>query len=253
MKKSLLFSILGGALALTACDSVSEPDRFIPAEIVPQRSILIEEFTGQNCKNCPDGHQAIQEITAQLGDSVVAVGVHASILAYNPPTGLKTDTGEEYYKRAGSPALPSAVINMQTSPLQVPEWGAAIERLIMTPTDFTVRAHGDADGDNYNIEVAVSAGDNYSGRLMVWICENDIQRVQNYYGEMRPDYIHNHVFRAAATEDIWGEQVELKAHKPQYFTYSYPIGARWTADNLYVVAFLYDDSGVQQVTQSVSH
>lgn len=251
-----IFAIITGALvagaALTSCDSVAEDDRFVPAEIVPQRAILIEEYTGQNCVNCPKGHKAIQEITASLGDSVVPVGIHASSLAIGGALGLKTETGEEYYMAAGSPALPSAVINLQTTPLQVEAWGSAINHLVIEPTPFTVAASAAIDGDNYNIDVAFSSGDDYTGKLMVWVCENNIIRKQVDGTETIQDYVHNHVFRAAVTPDIWGEDVTLKAHEAQRLSFSYPISAMWNRDNIYVVAFLYNSSGVAQVTATSS-
>lgn len=254
MKHYLPILTLGAALAATlaSCDSVSEPDRFVEATIVPQRSILLEDFTGQRCTNCPDGHRAIQDITASLGDSVVAVGIHGGSLAINAPMGLKTATGEAYYVAAGSPPQPTGIINMQTAPLQVSDWGSAINHLIMDPTPFTVKAKAALDGDSYNIDVAFSSGEDYEGKLMVWICENDIVRMQIDNGTTINDYVHNHVFRAAVTEDIWGDDVALKAHEPQYKSYSYTIKASdfWNTDNIYVVAFLYNDGGVAQVTST---
>lgn len=256
-----IITAIAGAAAMAAiwvsCDSVSEPDRLIPAEIVPQRAVLIEEFTGQACTNCPDGHVAIKDITASLGDSVVAVGIHASSLAMNPPVGLKTETGEAYYQNVGSPALPTAVINLQTEPLQVTDWGSAINRIIMDPTPFTVKASArlSDDGSTYNITVDFSSGEDYDGNLMVWIVENDIVRRQYDHGTWINDYVHNHVFRAAVTEDIWGDPVSLKAHEAQHRSYSYPIKASdfWNTDNIYVVAFLYNNGGVAQVTSTSQH
>ena len=252
MKQILSILTIGVAISasLISCDSVSEPDRFVAAEIVPQRSILLEEYTGQRCTNCPDGHKAVKEITASLGDSVVAVGIHASSLGINFPMGMKTETGEEYYKNAGSPALPAGVINLQTQPIQVSEWGSAINHLIMDPTPFTVKADAKVDGENYKIDVAFSAGEDYEGRLMVWILENDIVGLQIDHGTTITDYVHNHVFRAAVTNDIWGEEVSMKAHEPQYKSFSYPINRYWNSDNIYAVAFLYNDGGVAQVTST---
>lgn len=254
MKKTLSIIAAGiiGAAAITSCDSVAEDDRFVPAEIVPARAILIEEFTGQNCTNCPDGHKAISDLTASLGDSVVAVGIHASDLAINPPLGLKTATGEAYYKNVGSPALPTGVINLQTSPLQVADWGATVDRIIMNPTPFTVKAEAQLNGDKYDIKVAFSSGEDYDGKLMVWICENGIVRKQIDHGTTINDYVHNHVFRAAVTDDIWGQPVSLKKHEPQYLDFSYEIDPAdyWDTNNIYVVAFLYNDGGVAQVTST---
>lgn len=252
--------ILGVALVcgavMTACDSVSEDDRLIPAEIVPRRAVLLEEFTGQACTNCPDGHAAIREITGALGDSVVAVGIHASDLADKRyPIGLWTQTGEEYYKAAGSPALPTGIIDMQTAPLQVSDWGASINRLIMEPTPFTVAAAAElsADASKFDITVDFSSGEDYEGRLMVWVVENNIERRQLDHGTWIDDYMHQHVFRAAATDDIWGEAVTLKAHEPQRRTYSVDMDIDWEGPNLYAVAFLYNADGVAQATQSLKH
>lgn len=242
--------LLSGAL-FCSCDSVSEPDRFVDAEIIPHRAILIEEFTGQNCTNCPDGHQAIKDISAFFGDSVVAVGVHASGLAIPEQYGgYATETGEQYYQRAGSPALPTAVINLQTDPLQVSDWGASINRLILDPTPFTVIADAKVsdDGQNFEINVAYASGDDYQGRLMVWVVENDLVGRQLDHGTWIFDYVHNHVFRAAATPDIWGQPVDFKANESQYATFKCPIQSTWNPAHLYAVAFLYNDEGVQQVT-----
>lgn len=248
---SLIALCLLSAGAMISCDSVSEPDRFVPAEINPQRAVLIEEFTGQQCTNCPDGHRALQEISASLGDSVIAVGIHASSLAMNPPRGMKTETGEEYYKAVGSPALPSAVINMQTSPLQIPQWGSSINQIIMTPTPYTVKAHTSVNStDNtFDIEVAFSASEDFTGKLLVWVVENDIVAYQLDNGVGINNYVHNHVFRASAN-GTWGVDVDLKAHSPQKVSYKVPIQSNWNMDNVYAVAFLYNNDGVKQVTST---
>lgn len=255
--KHILGMLTGGLLAtmaLVSCDSVSEPDRFVEAEIVPQRALLIEEFTGQRCTNCPDGHAIIKDILATLGDSVVPVSIHpTSIYADNSILGLKTETGEEYYKAAGSPALPTAVINMQTAPLQLSEWGAAINRLIMNPTPFTVKAEQTLsdDGKTLDIKVAYSSGEDFNGKLLVWVLENHVQRMQIDHGTTIPLYDHMHVFRQAVN-GTWGQDVTLKANTPEYDSYSVAIDPFWVAPNVYVVAFLYNDGGVMQVTSTAT-
>ncbi len=46
------------AAALTSCDNVAEDDRFIKLPpIEADRAVLIEDFTGQNCLNCPVAHE----------------------------------------------------------------------------------------------------------------------------------------------------------------------------------------------------
>lgn len=241
------------AVGLTACDSVSEEDRFVEATIEPQRAVLLEEFTGQLCTNCPDGHAAVNKLVATLGDSIVPVGIHASGLSISVASGgLGTEAGETYYAQVGSPALPTGVIDRVTAPLQVADWDSQIDALIVQPTPFTVGAKAAVSGTDYNIEVAFSSADDYDGKLMVWVLENDIIALQLDHGDYVTDYVHNHVFRTYATADVDGEAVSLKAHSPQTKTYTVAIDEKWNASNLYVVAFLYNDAGVAQVTQTPS-
>lgn len=236
--------------AFTSCDSVSEPDRFVDAEIIPRRAVLMEEFTGQRCTNCPRGHEKISEMVQMFGDSIVPVSIHASNLGTNFPVGLKTVTGEEYFKSVGQPALPQAVFDMQTPPLQIADWGRVTADLIIQPTPFTVKAKCEVSGSDLNIDVAFSSAEDYEGKLMVWVCQNNIVRPQLDGAVTIQDYVHNHVFRAAVTPDIWGDDVKLEAHKAQYKSYVCPIDQYWGNENLYVVAFLYNDAGVAQVTSS---
>jgi len=39
------------------------------------KKVLIEEFTGVNCSNCPKGHQTMHDIEQIFGDSVIAVSI----------------------------------------------------------------------------------------------------------------------------------------------------------------------------------
>ena len=61
---------------LTGCDEVSESDRLIyvkPAEV--SRAVLIEDFTGQRCINCPNAADEISRLQEEYGeDKVIAVG-----------------------------------------------------------------------------------------------------------------------------------------------------------------------------------
>ena len=41
------------------------------------RKVLIEEYTGHRCTNCPDGHRELASLHERYGDSLVAIGIHA--------------------------------------------------------------------------------------------------------------------------------------------------------------------------------
>ena len=97
--------LLGAASAIAifatvACQEVDPNDRLIyvkPAEA--GRAVLIEDFTGQNCKNCPNGTTIINDIIKTHGeDKVIAVGIHSGPLSEDGEDGLATETGNDYYR-----------------------------------------------------------------------------------------------------------------------------------------------------------
>ena len=61
-----------------SCDEVDEADRYIEVEqIVPKRTVLLEEFTGQWCMNCPSAHAIVNSLKEQYGESFISVSIHA--------------------------------------------------------------------------------------------------------------------------------------------------------------------------------
>ena len=69
IKKSILgIAAVASVLAFgfTACDELDENERFVemPAQ-ESKRNVLVEEFTGQKCTNCPDAHKALAALSEQ--------------------------------------------------------------------------------------------------------------------------------------------------------------------------------------------
>ena len=82
IKTYILFAF--AALAFMACSHIDEDERLIyvkPAAV--QRSVLIEDFTGQRCINCPKASDEIKLLQEQYGeDNVIAVSVHSGPLGF---------------------------------------------------------------------------------------------------------------------------------------------------------------------------
>ena len=65
MKMKNIFSLAVIALAaLSSCSNIAEDERFIPGEMVGGggKNILIEDFTGQNCVNCPLAMEELEKL-----------------------------------------------------------------------------------------------------------------------------------------------------------------------------------------------
>ena len=69
LKKIFALGML--ATALVACDNIDENERLIPVtpqENLNQKNILIEDFTGMNCVNCPSAAAQIKQLQAAYED-----------------------------------------------------------------------------------------------------------------------------------------------------------------------------------------
>jgi len=258
-------------LFLTACSNIDEDERFVyvkPAEA--QRAVLIEDFTGQRCVNCPNATTAIHELQQQYGaDHVIAVAIHSGPFAHRSTmtspfiSDLATITGDEYYTHWGIEAQPGVKINRGAPVYDASQYAAMVTSELQktTTVDFSnVVFSGD------KVLVNASSSERVEGRMQVWIVEDSInaQNPQNIYLQLMPDgsvkydYVHNHVFRASLTLDLLGEPVTLEAGNKEFSkVYSLQgntdrenFETRWNRKNLSAVVFFWNEQqGVMQVCQ----
>ena len=78
MKYIIKYAFISLALLTASCDNISENDRYIKVEATKaERTVLLEDFTGQNCVNCPAAHRTIEALEQQYGSHLIAVSIHA--------------------------------------------------------------------------------------------------------------------------------------------------------------------------------
>ena len=86
VKMAAVGVLLGGALS--SCSDLDEQERFVyikPADAA--RKVLIEDFTGQRCPNCPKATDEIHHLQETYGeDNIIAVGIHSGCLLYTSPS-----------------------------------------------------------------------------------------------------------------------------------------------------------------------
>lgn len=261
--KNLFLGVATAAMAMAAasCSNIDEEDRLIyvkPAEV--GRAILIEDFTGQRCINCPTGTEIINGIVDTYGeDNVIAVGIHSGPLGFagnSKTVGLMTDTGNEYYTRwdkENKMGQPWVVFNRKTSPdSHYNNWAAMVGTIISEKANLSVKIANTYDAATRTLTTTVGAdgvNGTVNGKLQVWIVEDGVKALQMMPdGKPNKEYIHNHVFRAAVN-GTWGEDVTVKEGETTTKQYSYKLSEAWNADNIAVVAFVYNDSGVENVAK----
>lgn len=261
--KNLFLGVATAAMAMAAasCSNIDEGDRLIyvkPAEV--GRAILIEDFTGQKCINCPTGTEIINSIVDTYGeDNVIAVGIHSGPLGFagnSKTVGLMTDTGNEYYTRwdkENKMGQPWVIFNRKTSPdSHYNNWAAMVSTIISEKANLSVKIANAYDAATRTLTTTVGAdgvNGTVNGKLQVWIVEDGVKALQMMPdGKSNKEYIHNHVFRAAVN-GTWGEDVTVKEGETTTKQYSYVLPEAWNADNIAVVAFVYNDGGVENVAK----
>lgn len=257
-----LCSIIPMALAFCACDDISSDDRFIDMDtVMPERAVLIEDFTGQNCSNCPDAHAVINLLKEQYGDAVIAVSIHAGNFGVDVNNtsfsdnyiGLMEPEGNEYNDRWNIDSWPAGVVNRHGGAMEHDKWAAAVRSDLSSKAVVDIDVEAGVTEGKINISTTISPKADINGHLQLWITEDDIVAFQRNGSKRIPDYRHNHVFRAAVN-GTWGEPVTLVdgVHKEMTHTIALRNSKTevWNPSNLSVVAFIYDDSGVLQATKT---
>lgn len=254
--KNILFAAFAVA-AFSSCSNVDEDERYIyvkPAEI--GRCVLIEDFTGQRCSNCPRATTTIESLQEQYGaENVIAVGIHSGPLGFAGNSrylGLMTDTGNEYYNFNNIPSQPYGVINRTTKSGNDSEWGTIVYNEIQktAPVGITIANTYNAGSRTATIDVSMLGINAVSGKLQVWIVEDSITAPQILQdGTWNYEYLHNHVFREAVN-GTWGEDVNIAEGATVAKQYSLTLNEKYVAANVSVVAFVYNDNGVQQVAKA---
>lgn len=264
MKRLRFPALLAAALtAFTACDEVDMDERFIeetspvltPTAVV--KNVLIEDFTGQRCVNCPYAAETVAQIQAAYPGNVIAVSIHGGSLAVNEETsasGLATAQGYAYNDYWGVESWPKGLVDRTGGLQDHTVWlGTVIERLgAEAKVDIAADAlNYDAATRQLTVQPTVTAGDEaVTGRLQVWLTESHIIGAQ-----MMPDgsgntaYEHNHVFRASLN-DAFGDQFTIEAGEMAAKEYTYTLPQKYVPANCALVIFFYNEAdGVMQVIE----
>jgi len=255
----LIFSFSQFLVLFTSCSHIDEDERLIyvkPAEVA--RCVLIEDFTGQNCLNCPKATEMIHQLQEAYGsDTIVAVAIHSGDFGYmrgdrSRPYPLTTDLGDSYFQHWSLSAQPVGMVNRRPAS-DYADWGTQVFEERKKLSRVTLSTVTQYDNENRSVDIIVTAtgvDGTLNGKLQLWLTEDSITS-----GQRMPDntwnaqYLHNHVLRDAVN-GAWGTDLSILEgeQKEQTFSYTIPEDKDWKPENMHVVAFVYTEQGVEQVT-----
>lgn len=245
------------ALALSACDNIDEGERLIPVER-PHSSkvVLLEEFTGARCVNCPTGAEAVHSMleSEAFKGRLVAVSLYPSQMA-NLTTpidvDLRTEAASEYFSAYNGPSvgMPCAMFDrkpysgnvLQRTPAT---WSSVVTEMLLNTSPVTITLSSEFDAQTRELKICYDVGydDPVADEvcMQLYVLENGIISRQASLTGTLSNYENNHVLRTPAN-GIWGENIGA-GHLPGTHSAgiaSVTLDAGWKAENIQVAGFVY--------------
>lgn len=252
-------------LAVAACDKIKEGDRLIDQgviEIKSERCVLLEDYTGVRCVNCPEAAEEIKKLQAAYGKNLVVVEMHPNRLSVTIPIDkdpdLRTETAQTYATAFQIENLPQGLVNRKER-LNWQSWGGAIQEVFDdTATDYVnLAASARLNGANMQVSVNGNFKKDYpkDGEISVIamiVEDNIITQQEALNGQHIEEYVHNHVFRTVVSDDVWGDKVlDARPGEGADFTkqYTVALNAEWKTQDLALVVAVVN-AGTREVLQA---
>ena len=264
---AIAFSIVG----MVACDIIEEPyfkdnnngGTGDEEEQISVKYVLLEDYTGVRCNNCPAAGELALQLQEQYNHRVVVLGVHAGFLAQ--PIGgypnFMTPEGTEWYSQFGFDSNPIGTVNRRLNGgsygYNSSAWGDAIAEILQEgPAAVTITPSITYDATTRNVDAKITSKflvempDTYS--LTVCIMEDSIVGMQVTPEGNNANFVHRHVFRTTMN-GAWGEDINTTAIAPgDVITNSYTktLDAAYNADQCYIIAYV-SDCNTKEILQVI--
>lgn len=214
----LLLSSGVAALSASAWNVSTEPSF---------KSVLIEEYTGTHCPNCPDGHMMAAALMRAHHGEVFSVAIHAGPFAipsrYEP--NYITVEGTVIHDSFPINGYPCGVVNRRDVGNGLVQsrsnWGSSARVITkeQSPVNLYLSAAYNADDRELKVDVeGYFTADMKEPKLTVMLLQNNILGPQSG-GMLGVEYPHRHMLRDVLTDRVMGDLIEQNK-KGEYFSRS---------------------------------
>ncbi len=242
----------------------------IPA--ADSKRVMMEEFSGQNCPNCPTGHAAVEQIIANNSGKISAATLHTNFFApqSNPiaPVDFRTTFATDIINTygAGAVGIPCAMIDRvfvggttnSTAILTPSTWSSyvATELTKTSYVNMVLSSNWDAAASQDSLTVALHFTSTVTAdslNLSLMITEDNIVAGQDSAGIILPNHVHNHILRTMITPST-GIKIAPSKVAGRVVIYKFRSDViditKWKLSNLKVIAFVHkQNSGVYDIVQ----
>jgi hypothetical protein len=241
-----------------------------PVENAQLKNVLIEEFTGVKCPNCPDGHNIVATIQNANPSRVIAIGYYPFGQAQTEP--LK-DLTKADFRIADATELSTLLGGIQFLPI------AAVDRKMFGGAILTARTLWSSNvqarlavATPINMQLSVSYDDasreaiikttlKYTSALStkhnisLAIYENNLVDAQEYPTYIDSSYTFKHVLRDVITPVGGASVLDSLTTKAAGLVFEktilYTLPAKWNPSNCKIVAFVHDAAATKEVYQVI--
>lgn len=229
------------------------------------KKVLLIDFTGIRCVNCPEAHEIIHQIQSIHPGQVVPVAFHVTLLAHpsgDYVTDLRTDEGNEIATTFDISEIPVGLIDAfdKTQLKQRTEWAAIVDTCVDKEPEAGLKIEYSLSDSTLKLNVTLKSFKDLDNDplLCVYLLEDSIitrQRADNDSGYIE-NYVQMNVFRKSVT-NVWGEQVSGLTNSDSQITmrYTTTLSSEYNPNHCKIVAFLKNNSNFvinSQVTPYVT-
>lgn len=259
----LIFGLMG-SLA-TSCDYIDEPLQTgggTDTTGTTVHRVLVEDYTGHKCPNCPAAAAEAEALKSTYGDRVVVIGVHAGFFA-SPSPGFdydfRTEAGDELNNFFGFTAYPAGMINRLgyldgNHILNFQAWPPEVSEALLTEPSVSVEISASVSGGQISATANITALSELSGAYSVVLAVTEDSIVQPQVSQLPQggtetltDYVHNHVLRGHMNGS-WGAEIwngNILAGESVDYSASISVGSDWRTEHLHIVAYVYQNDSFE--------
>lgn len=236
---------------VASCDVIERNEGYTepyqPPVEMNGRKVLLEEYTGMRCVNCPAAAEEASLLKETFGESLVVVAIHAGSFA--SPSGifqpdLRTEAGNSYFSHFSFVGTPLGMVNRKNYggmiPLRTGVWADAIRSALTTSSDARVEGSIVYKKEERSFQCGIEVSGMLPGEeanLTLWLVEDNIITPQVIPGGVNPEYTQRHVLRKALN-GTWGEQIVPKQNGEWEGSRSYQLPEDMVAEQCSLVAFI---------------
>ena len=253
-------AIAGIGLALAFLGMANAQDRFVD-ESPQKRNVVLEEYTGIRCGQCPSGHMIANSIKDAHPEDVFLINIHVTNLAEPMGEGsdLRTDWGSNLFGQTGISGLPGGTINRHVFPNHTSmsvtrsNWPMLSEEILQMDAYANIAAKASINWETREAEITVQLY--YTGDSPEEVNFLNVVMLQDYIrayqsgASSNPEqvdgnqYMHMHALRDMITGQ-WGDSItstSTGSFVEKTYNYSIPDSVRdipVDLENISFVAFL---------------